>query len=713
MAGHGDCKLICYRPATLTLERKVSIRFFGRRSTCARRSDYGSKRGVLMCGIAGLVCLEPSAEPVHVSDLEFMNDTLRHRGPDGNGTWIAPDGRAGLAHRRLAIVDLSETGHQPMIAPGGAVITYNGEVYNHVELRNTLIQRWSFRGRSDTEVILAAYEKWGTGCVDHLRGMFAFAIWDPRRQALFVARDRFGIKPFYYAIAGGRLIFASEIKAILPFLDDVACDPTGLGEYLTYQFTIGATTLFRGVKALPPGHVLSTENGHLRVYPYWDVRYRSDTDHTASYFYDRLNDIVDRSVRLHLRSDVPVGCYISGGVDSSLVALLASQHDAANKLAFHGKFTDFPGYDESRHAETVAVQSGKTLHQIDMNVDDMLGSIEKIVYHLDQPTAGPGSIPQYLVAGLAAKHVKVVLGGQGGDEIFAGYARYLIAYFEQCLKAAIDGTYNNGRFVVTPQSIIPNLIVLEDYKPLLKTFWSEGLFERLDARYFRLVDRFADMSGEVDKEAIDRDSIFAKFQAMFNDHTNVHSRSYLDRMTHFDLKTLLPALLQVEDRMSMAHGIESRVPFVDHELVEFMATVPADIKFRDGRLKLMLKEAFAGLLPASVLSRTDKMGFPVPLAEWYAGKLGAYVRDIFGSKAARERSLYNSQSIVASVGASGKFSRKTWGLLCLELWHRQFVDQASETRKKRSHLRGWQAPGEARANPSSPSARRSRRRLNS
>jgi asparagine synthase (glutamine-hydrolysing) len=633
-----------------------------------------------MCGIGGIVKLGNGAKAPHPAELTFMTEVLRHRGPDGVGQWIDPKGTAGLCHRRLAIVDLSENGAQPMISPAGPVITYNGEVYNHIELRNQLIHKWQFVSRSDTEVILAAYQRWGTGCVDHLRGMYAFAIWDPVRKALFAARDHLGIKPFYYAIVDDRLIFASEIKAILPFLPETSVCKDGMGEYLTYQFNIGAQTMFEGVHALPPGHVLTVEGGRVKTYAHWDVQYRIDTDHSKSYFYEKLQDIVDRSVRIHLRSDVPVGCYLSGGVDSSLISLLSTQHDSSNKHSFHGKFTQFPGYDESRYAQTVADQSGKLLHQIDITEDDMLGSIEDIVYYMDQPTAGPGSIPQYLVSQLAAKHVKVVLGGQGGDEIFAGYARYLVAYFEQTLKAAIDGTNRHSTFVVTAESIIPNLTSLKEYKPMLASFWQSGLFEAPDTRYFRLIDRFSDMSGEILPEHVNREMILERYQAIFNNHSNVQSRSYLDRMTHFDLKTLLPALLHVEDRMSMAHSIESRVPFVDHELVSFMATVPANIKFRDGALKVMLKEAYAGLLPPSILERKDKMGFPVPLAEWYKSKLGTYVRDIFSSRAARERSLYDTKRIVSALGQNGKFSRKTWGLLNLELWHQRFIDRASEMR---------------------------------
>ena len=298
----------------------------------------------------------------------------------------------------------------------------------------------------------------------------------------------------------------------------------------------------------------------------------------------------------------------------------------------------------------------------------------------DYPIAKPNSFPQFIVSRLAARHVKVVLGGQGGDEIFGGYARYLLAYLEQCLKAAMDGTHRGGGFVVTAESIIPNLGVLREYKPLVKSFFAQGLFESLDARYLRLIDRSTDMADEVKWELLDRDAVRDAFADVFNSRRNVQDEAYFDSMTHFDFKTLLPALLQVEDRMSMAHGLESRVPLLDHPLVELVATVPPDVKFKDGQMKFMLKQAYGDLLPAEVLERRDKMGFPVPLGEWYRGELAEFVRDVFHSDAAKGRPFMNAEAVLANFGAGSAFSRKTWGLLCLELWHRRYHDRAWEFR---------------------------------
>lgn len=629
-----------------------------------------------MCGIAGAVSLDGKPIPRLKSVLNAMNKLIEHRGPDGQGTWTAPNDVCGLAHRRLAIIDLSPSGHQPMVGPNQSVLTFNGEIYNYLELMDELKGSWTFRSKSDSETILAAYEKWGADCVDHLRGMFAFALWDGKR--LFAARDRFGIKPLYYAVVDRVLYFASEIKALLPVLPEIATDPDALAEYITFQYTIGDRSLFKHVHLLLPGHAILVENGEVKIRRYWDVKYDIDADHTPHWFANRMKELLNDSIKIHMRSDVPVGAYISGGIDSSLIAALAADESSSGKVGFHGKFTEFPGYDESHYAHIATKPTGITLHEIDITASDFRDNIEKVIYHLDQPVAGPGSFPQYMVSKLAAEHVKVVLGGQGGDEIFAGYARYLIAYFEQTIKAAIDGTYRSRSFVVTPESILPHLTSLQEYKPLIRQLFSKGLFGPLDERYFRLIDRAADMESEIDWGMLDQKAVFERFLQIFNSERNVRKEAYLDTMTHFDFKCLLPALLQVEDRMSMAHGLESRVPLLDHELVEFAATIPADVKFKNGQMKHFLRSTFSEALPEELMQRRDKMGFPVPLKEWFSGELKEFVSDIFTSQAHRERPFFNSSAILANFDKGEKFSRKTWGLLSLEIWHQLFHDRASE-----------------------------------
>ena len=633
-----------------------------------------------MCGIAGFISLSGAPYANATVALDAMGRLLVHRGPDGVGRWIEGDCQVGFVHRRLAIIDLTPTGDQPMHGPNGTVISYNGEIYNFIELRQELSDRWVFKSSSDTEVILAAYDRWGESCVEHLRGMFAFAIWDERKKKLFAARDRFGIKPFHYTIQKGMLYFSSEAKALLPFLDEVDTDADALSEYLTFQYTIGAKTLFKSVLTLLPGHMLRVEDGSLSTRRYWDVQYDVDFDHSPAYFERRFVELLSDSMQVHLRSDVPVGGYVSGGLDSSLVALLASKHDHRNRDAFHGRFLEYPGYDESDYARTVTELADMSLHTVDITAEDFRSHIGDVIYHLDFPVAGPGSFPQYMVSALAAKHLKVVLGGQGGDELLGGYARYLVAYLEQSIKAAIDGTYRNGNYVVTIESIVPKLGLLREYKPLMKEFWREGLFDDLAHRYFRLVDRSTDMVGEVDWAVLNKEKVFESLRSIFNNQENVRKEAYFDKMTHFDFKCILPALLHVEDRMSMAHGLESRVPLLDHPLLEFLATVPADVKFMGGQMKQLMKTAYQNTLPRVVLERRDKMGFPVPLKEWFDGSLKGFVLDIFSEQRSKHRPFFNSDVVLSSFGEQSRFSRKTWGLLSLELWHQRFHDRAAEFR---------------------------------
>ena len=626
-----------------------------------------------MCGIAGALSQIAECIPNLERCLHTMNTLQSHRGPDGQGLWQHTRRHVGFAHRRLSIIDLA-TGEQPMHDGAGNWITYNGEIYNYLELRAELGPE-RFVTTSDTEVILQAYRTWGSDCVQHLRGMFAFALWDEAQQTLFCARDRFGIKPFYYTCVDGVLYFASEVKALLPFVASIETDLDGFKDYLAFQFCLAGKTLFKGIQELLPGYTLQVRHGTLEVKRYWEVYYDLDFDHTAKYFEEKLHALLEESVQLHLRSDVPVGSYLSGGLDSSIVSALATRHTSEEFQGFTGKFSLSADYDESRYAREVADWCGFKLHEIDITVNDFIEHIRKVIYHLDYPVAGPGSFPQYMVSRLASRHRKVVLGGQGGDEIFGGYARYLLAYFEQCIKAAIDGTMHAGNFVVTYESIIPNLIALKNYKPLLQHFWREGLFEDMDQRYFRLIDRAPSLRHEINWECLSDYSPFETFRSIFN-RDNVPKESYFDRMTHFDFKTLLPALLQVEDRVSMAHGLESRVPFLDHPLVELAATMPANVKFQNGTMKHVLRSAMRTVVPVTIAERQDKMGFPVPLTEWMQSEARDFVHDIFASRNALQRELIDNKIVLDGLTQEPKFGRKIWGLLSLELWQQEFHDQA-------------------------------------
>jgi asparagine synthase (glutamine-hydrolysing) len=395
---------------------------------------------------------------------------MRHRGPDDEGFYL--DGNIGLGHQRLSVIDLSPLGRQPMTNEDDRLwIVYNGEIYNYLELRQQLAGRGHhFRSHSDTEVILHLYEEEGPACVHRLNGMFAFAIWNRHERTLFAARDRFGIKPFYYSFLGDTFVFASEIKALFQIEAwRPELNPDGLADYLTFQFCLGDKTLFRNVHKLLPGHsLLLKPDGTLDVQKYWDLDFTIDTDHTEEYFEHQLLRLLEDAVRIQLRADVPVGAHLSGGLDSSTVTCLASSLLDSSIHTFSGGFREAPEYDETPYARIVARQIGTQHHEVFPTADDFIEVMPQLIYHMDEPAAGPGLFPQFFVSELASRYVKVVLGGQGGDEIFGGYTRYLIAYLEECIRGGIEGTQEDQKYVVTFESILPNLTQLQGYQPLLR-----------------------------------------------------------------------------------------------------------------------------------------------------------------------------------------------------------------------------------------------------
>lgn len=633
-----------------------------------------------MCGIAGIINFN-TGDKVDQDVLKLMTDTIKHRGPDDEGFYF--DNSVGFGHRRLSIIDI-EGGHQPMTNEDETIwIVYNGEIYNYLELRRDLAGKGhKFKTHSDTEVIIHLYEEYGEKCLERLNGMFAFALWDKTKKRLFAARDRLGIKPFYYYFDESEFIFASEIKAILKH-DDIKAEPNwnGILDYLTFQFCLGDKTLFNGIKKLLPGHYLvlhpQDPDHNLSIHKYWDLDFTIDTYHTEDFFSDKLLRLIEDSARLQLRSDVPLGAHLSGGLDSSTITCIASSlldSDSALKT-FTGGFREGKDYDETGYAEIVSKFANTEYFNIFPTASDFVETLPKLIYYLDEPVAGPGVFPQYFVSKLASEKVKVVLGGQGGDEIFGGYARYLVGYLEQCLKGAIFETQEEGKHVVTLDSIIPNLTLLQRYRPMLQYFWTDGLFEPMDRRYFKLIDRSNGLENLLTADLLKirkSYSVFDSFQQIFN---NPNTSSYFNKMTHFDIKTLLPALLQVEDRTSMAVSLESRVPLLDHRIVELIASMPPTMKFRGGAAKYIFKRAIRNVVPKEVLDRKDKMGFPVPLSEWYQDSLKGFLQEVLLSDRAKERGIYNMDSIEKAIETERKFGRQVWGLLCLELWFREFIEK--------------------------------------
>ena len=633
-----------------------------------------------MCGILGMMNLSASATEMEQRVIRAL-DSLAHRGPDGNGVHVEPSSGVVLGHRRLAIID-PERGKQPMsTADGEITVVFNGAIYNYLELRRELIAKGhSLHSYSDTEVLLYAYREWGEACVERFQGMFAFAIWDRAHNRLFCARDRIGIKPFNYYFDGKTLIFASEVKAILATgLVKAQANAQGLQDYLTFQFCLEGKTLFKGIQTLEPGHcfVAQLDQGGIGLHPrkYWDVSYDIDDSHDEAWFVDHLAALIEDAVRMHLRSDVPLGAHLSGGLDSSTVVCLAANLLKGEQIkTFTGAFPEGPQFDETGYAKAVADFAGTDYKEIYIQGSELPEVLPRLMYYMDEPLAGPGVIPQYYVSKLAAQHVKVVLGGQGGDELFIGYARYLVAYLEKCLSGAIFETAHQNPYVVTLESIVPNLPILQTYKPMLQGLWKDGLFDSPDKRYFKLIDRSEGMSHLFTPGVFDAGySPFESFQKIFN-RDELHSM--VNRMTYFDLKGSLPALLHVEDRTSMAASIESRVPLLDHRIVEFMARIPPNIKFAGGRMKHLFKESVRHTVPAPIFERKDKMGFPTPLTQWTKGVAKDFVRDTLLSERVRQRGLYNFKAIEKALDSEREFGRVVWGLLCLELWHQIYIDGA-------------------------------------
>ena len=632
-----------------------------------------------MCGFVGIVGSVETDGHLHRMLMDGLA-CLSHRGPDGTGTFFDPDLPLAFGHQRLAIID-PEHGHQPMHSGNGNfTIIFNGAIYNYLELRRELISLGHpIRTYTDTEVLLYAYVQWGENCLDRLLGMFAFAIFDKRTQTIFCARDRLGIKPFYYAATCDVLVFASEAKAILATgLIQPKTDSRALSDYLSLQFGIGEKTLFKGISKLQPGHFLIARlaSGKLEVSirQYWDIQYDIDREHEESWFVDHLAGLIEDSVRLHLRSDVPLGAHLSGGLDSSAVVCVAASLLKGEKLkTFTGAFHEGPEFDETPYAKQVAAFANTDYYETYIDGSSLAEVLPKLIYFMDEPVAGPGLIPQYFVAKQASDHVKVVLGGQGGDELFIGYARYLMLYLERCLSGAIFEPYQTPAHAVTLTSIIQNLPLLKGYTPMLQDLWRSGLFKSPDQRYFTLLNRGDSLSHVISPDVYDtRYSTFESFAEVFN---RPGETSLINQMTYFDLKESLPALLHVEDRTSMAVSLESRVPLLDHRIVEFMARIPPNIKFAAGRAKHLLKEAAKHNVPEVILQRTDKMGFPTPMAQWTKGVANDFVKDILLSRQAKERGLFKTDDLEKSIKNENVFGRSVWGLLCLELWHRIYIDK--------------------------------------
>ncbi len=626
-----------------------------------------------MCGIAGF------SKKIDKKELPVINgmlDAMAHRGPDGRGVELLD--QAVFGHVRLAIIDIAG-GKQPIKSfDGRYTLVLNGEIYNYIELRQLLLKKgYNFKTHSDAEVLLYMYYEYREKALDFLNGMFAFAVYDNIQKSIFLARDHFGIKPLYYYCGKDFFIFASEIKALLKHPNVRAeVDKGSLYEYVALQMVLGENTLFKNIKKLEPANYLVVkDNKIVKRKEYWKLDFQVDDSRNLTEYRSELLELLKDSVSLQVRSDVPLGAYVSGGLDSGIVAALAAKKYEGRLFTFSGGFKESKDYDETHYAKIISRKIKSRHFTVFGKWQDFRDYFSMLVYHMDEPVAGPGLFSQHLVSRLASKHVKVVLGGQGGDEVFGGYARYMVAYLEQCLKGGIFSTQEEDRHIVTLRSIIPNLPLLKQYIPMLKRQFSSGLFDSMDRRYFRLINRFSDADKIYSQDFLSNfseENVFEKFSRIFN---STQTKSYFNKMTHYDIKTLLPALLHVEDRVSMAASIESRVPLLDTRIVELAAKMPPAMKFSGGRTKYILSQAAKSIVPKDIVNRKDKMGFPTPFNEWCHGKLNNFIKGTLLDKKTKGRGIFNTGTIEELIDSEEKYGRVIWGALCLEIWFREFVDK--------------------------------------
>lgn len=634
-----------------------------------------------MCGICGVALPESSTGRVEERQVLAMRETLTHRGPDDVGIFLAPG--AGLGHCRLSIVDVGG-GHQPMSNDEGSLhIVYNGEVYNHLELRRILEGRGHrYRTTCDTETVLRLYAEEGPAAVSKLRGMFAFGVWNDDRRELFLARDRLGIKPLYYVHADdGALYFASEIKALLAAGNVRAeLNMNAVPDYLANHAPSGAETLFAGVRRLPAGHTLRWRDGEIELGRYWDVAHGAAVDERPDEELIRdFAELFRESVRIRLMADVPLGAFLSGGIDSTVITGVMSELMDEPVKTFSVAFAEREA-NELEYARIAARSFGTDHHEVMLGPERFFELLPAMIWHEDEPLAHPSSIPLHAVAELASRHVKVVLTGEGSDELLGGYGRYWKTLYNVKLGRTFQRFTGNG-FRRGLRKALDRLPAGDARNKLLRTFLY--LPPDLKSIYF---DNFAVFSRAMQADLLtpaargqiaasaDGGDPYANMQALL-DRTS--GDSMLQRLLYVDLHGYLQELLMKQDQMSMAASIESRVPFLDHELVEFAAALPDRMKLRGRSTKYILREAFSELVPERILNR-GKAGFPVPLGTWLRGPYRHVVDEYVLHPRVRERGLFDPESLRLLVAEhdSGKFdhSERLWSLINFEHWYRMHIE---------------------------------------
>jgi asparagine synthase (glutamine-hydrolysing) len=635
-----------------------------------------------MCGIAGVAFSRRSGRSAHVAALRAMCDVIRHRGPDDEGYFV--DNGIGLGHRRLSIVDVA-AGHQPMTNEDGSLrITYNGEIYNHADFRSDLEARGHvYKTHCDTETILHLYEEHGEACVNYLRGMFSFAIWDAKTRKLFIARDRLGVKPLYYSqTQDGSLYFGSEIKTLLAsegFKPEI--NFSALPDYLANHAPSGEDSLFKGIKRLLPGHTLTWEDGKIAISCFWDISLDRDGDEKESDvdYISEWKDLFYTSVRLRLMADVPLGMFLSGGIDSSAIAAVMSAMVKEPIKTFSVGFAE-RNANELEYARLVANTFKTNHHEVIVTPEMFFEALPHLVWHEDEPLAHLASVPLYFVSILAAQHVKVVLTGEGSDELLAGYYRYRTTVYNQSLGKKYQRLTTSAIRNLVKKSVQSLPEGSTGKRKLVRTFLC--LTPDLETIYF---DNFAVFPRNMQEHLLTADvkaqiGTNDPYQAVRKLLENTDGVSLLNRLLYADTKTYLHELLMKQDQMSMAASIESRVPFLDHKLVEFTAKLPDRLKLRGWTTKYILRESMRGLLPESILKR-KKMGFPVPVGTWFRGRFRSVIDEYVLSDRTLARGLFDPgfiKNLVAShQSGAGNHAERLWSLVNLEIWLRQFIDGES------------------------------------
>lgn len=627
-----------------------------------------------MCGICGRLNLDVGA-PVGRECVTAMLDTIRHRGPDDDGVYL--NSHVGLGHRRLSIIDLS-TGHQPLSNEDGTIwIVFNGEIYNYQELRRLLLSKGhAFTTTSDTEVIVHLYEEFGVECLQKLRGMFAFAIWDNRSQTLFVARDRLGIKPLYYCLTDRFVSFASEIKALLADPGVTReMSPEIIDRFFTFSYLPGHETLFKNIQKLSPGHYLVVNGGRPAIRQYWDLDFPKHKDKLDSTDAEnQLVDLLGETVQLHMIADVPVGVLLSGGLDSTGVLSFASERTDKPISTFTVGFSAEGITDERPYARLAAQAFGTQHHEMTITPADFAAFLPSYVWYMEEPVCEPPAVAMYYVSKLAREHVKVLLSGEGGDEAFAGYSNYRNIFWLERIKrmlAPMNGAAIRG---LSAANAVVRSARFSKYLPLMGTRFPDYYRSRTVSP-----DRF--MSRGLDglysrhfSATLNRERTLAPIREL---QANVQGHSTIDAMLYIDTKSWLPDDLLVKaDKMTMANSLELRVPLLDHKLLEFAASLPSDLKVRGFRTKYIAKRALAKRVPEPIVKRR-KTGFPVPYESWLRHDLRNWVNDVLFDRTTTNRGYFETAAVrrlIDHTDEGSGWSKDVFSLVTLELWHRAFID---------------------------------------